>query len=287
MKIKDQLIRMRLPAGASEERCWNFYADNNRLFEIRQFGARKFLLGEFKPNGRHSMPGDESGNIHHSEIVENLLLTGTPNEFFAHVKAQTGLDPSHLVLIGPGIGLTSYYHDSLESACIDIENALAANTWYYKQVELSEDERKALESSDAFDSVQFWQTCKDSAEAAGSQAGLFKGCHTALGPELSVESKNEILAYLNAPSQAAWLNIRSKLITVSTSLWSAWVDFSPNAPRSGNNSHPSAEVLRKAIRGAVAKWIDHVHVRLEEAQKRASTAGQLPERKLEVIHGLR
>jgi hypothetical protein len=286
MKIQDLLIRMRLPAGSSEERLWNYYDDNGRIFEIRQFGARKFLLGEFKPNGKIVVSSPEGCSTKLSTVVKDALANATPNEL-CRLLMSKGVEPDNLVREGVEIYLTSFYHDSIDLACQEINDAIGSDIWYSKQVELTAEELKAQENANAFDAVQFWTSCKESLTLAEAQLGLFKGCHTALGPCLSEATKSEILSYLNAPTQQAWLNLRNNTITINTTLWSAWIDFAPTAPRSGSKGYPPAEVLRMTIRSAISNWSEKVDKRLVEVLNRAAKFGQAPARKLEIANGMR
>lgn len=286
MNIKNLLVRMRVPAGGSEERLWNYYSDNGRIFEIRQFGKTKFLLGEFIPNGRSVLTG-KSGDVYQDcPVIQLALQSATPNDLCSHLKAQ-GVDLDSVIRLGTGISLTSYYHDSIDSACNAIGAAIAENAWYSKQVELTEEERQAQENANAFDSVAFWTSCKNRLDGAQGQPGIFKGCHTAIQPVLAEETKQAVLGYLNAPSQAKWLAIRNTLISVSQTLWSAWVAYSGNAPRSGKSGFPSADVLRKSIRASMSAWEKEVNLRISESVERSSGAGLSSPRQLEVINGMR
>lgn len=117
---KDHLIRKRVPIGGSEERLWHFAADNGRLFEIRQFGRAKFLLGEFRPNGRVAIAGKGDFTYESNPVVLDCLETTKPNELWA-VLSERGIDLDGVVRQGPGISIDSFYHSSLEEVCEAIE----------------------------------------------------------------------------------------------------------------------------------------------------------------------
>lgn len=286
MNIQQLLVRMRVPNGASEERLWNYYSDNGRIFEIRQFGRAKFLLGEFIPNGRIVTTGPDGDVYQEHAGLKEAIQNTSPNALCSTLR-EMGIDPDSVIRLGSGISLSSYYHDSLEAACTEISDSIAADSWYTKFVELSEDDRRAQSSANAFDSVQFWENCLSRLRDAQTQESTFKGCHTAIDPVLSPETKKSILSYLNSPSQAEWLKVRSTLITVSQTLWSSWVAFAPRAARNGNAGYPSADVLRKSIRSAITAWEANVLLRLEEAKVRSAQFAAPHLRKVEVVNGMR
>ena len=286
MNIQDTLIRKRVPAGGSEERLWSYQSETGRVFEIRQFGRQKFLLGEFKPNGRIVQPSSSGDQYHNCPAVTDALLTVSPNELSTQLKS-VGVDPESIIRVGNGIGLTSFYHDSLAAICQEISAALTGNVWYSKQIVQSAADLQAQDKAHAFDSVQFWESCLSRLSIAESQPGLFKGCHTAVHAVLTDDTKKAILSYLNAPSQPRWLSIRNTLITVSMTLWSAWCRFDPKASKSGSSGYPSADVLRNAIRSETAAWGVEVKERLSHAIKQASDVDLPPVLKLEVINGIR
>jgi hypothetical protein len=99
--------------------------------------------------------------------------------------------------------------------------------------------------------------------ALETEVGVFKGCFTMYG-RISDDKKKDILAYLNRPAQARWLDIRGYVVTGSGTLWQAWCACDLTAPRSGNRGFPSLDVLLRAIRSAVDQRSQQITERLQE-----------------------
>ncbi|MGI0646905.1 hypothetical protein ACRCPS_17970 [Pseudomonas aeruginosa] len=261
MNIQASLTRRIVPAGASEERLWDFHHPNGRSFEIRQFGQKKFLLGEFEPNGRVSESTPKGLNFYTCPVVRLGLKVCKPNELSQWLSDQE-IDRDSLVRVGAGIGLDSLYWPSLEAACEQIQEALEQNTWYRKVAKVERPERDQTKA--LVDPITFWQLSLNKLLQAESEQGIFKGCHGMSGA-LVKEHKDLILSYLNKPNQERWGSIRSILITANTTLWSAWANVDKGAPRSGTKGYPPKEMLEKAIRSAVESWKKHVQEQLARA----------------------
>ncbi len=280
---KDQLIRKRVPKGGSEERLWHFATDNGRLFEIRQFGRAKFLLGEFRPNGMVAIEVKGDYTYESNPVVCEYLETAAPNELWA-VLSERGIDLDGVVRQGPGIGIDSFYHSSLEEVCEAIEASVHMNAWYDQKKTFTEEEVRAQKARALVDRVEFWSGCQSALEAAKQLPGFFKGCHSKLGA-LDEKTQMAILSFINNPNQEGWLEIRNTLITVNTTLWAAWCRTDPNAPRAGTIGFPSASTLRKVIARAISEWEIEVSERLAAAIAE-SDKPQVSAR-LEVVHALR
>lgn len=94
---------------------------------------------------------------------------------------------------------------------------------------------------------------------------LFKGAVGTMFRPIEAGVQDRILSYLNAPSLEAWLELRSVLITPTTTLWQAWIKVDPLAPRVGKDGpHPAPDELIKAIRSAVDELREWVRARLRE-----------------------
>lgn len=277
------LIRKRVPKGGSEERLWHYAADNGRLFEVRQFGRAKFLLGEFRPNGRIAIESNSDFAYESSPVVSECLETTKPNQLNA-VLSERGIDVDTVVRQSPGIAINSFYHGSLEEVCSAIEECLRANEWYYKKATPSDDEVQAQKARALVDRVAFWTGCREALNAAMTLPGFFKGCHSKLGP-LGNDAQKLILSFVNNPNQEGWLEIRNMLITVNTTLWAAWCRIDPNAPRAGSVGFPGASTLRKAIVRAISEWEVEVTDRLQSAI--SETSKPPTSARLEVVRAMR
>ncbi|ELN4741018.1 hypothetical protein RZ737_004823 [Escherichia coli] len=284
MKIKDRLIRKRVPYGGSEERLWTFRHENGRSFEIRQFGAAMYLLGEFIPNGMTCVATADGDAYLPSEVVLQGRQSIRPNELKAWLDQQ-GVDDETVIRVGCGISLDSLYLPSLDAACDEIIEAVNDNVWYEKRATPTEQELERGKAEALLDRQAFWASCKAVLDIALTQKGIFKGCHSAASPTLSEESQKAILSYLNAPSQAKWLNLRNTLITANMTLWAAWTRKDSKAPRSGQKGFPTSEMLRLAIRQAVQDWADEVDLKLGQALADGQSNHPV-KRRMEVIHGV-
>lgn len=269
MTIQASLIRRIVPAGASEERLWEFQHSNGRSFEIRQFGAKKFLLSELEPIGRVAQSTPQGLSFSTCPVVQLGLKVCKPNELMPWL-AEQDIDRDTLVRAGAGITLGSLYWPSIEAACEQIHEALEQNTWYRKVAKVERSER--VQTNALIDPISFWQLSLNKLLQAESDPGIFKGCHGMSGG-LQKEHKDLILSYLNKPSQERWGSIRSILITANTTLWSAWASVDKGAPRSGSKGFPPKEMLEKAIRTAVDTWKKHVQEQLARATNAKNIMG--------------
>jgi len=275
------LIRRRVPKGGSEEKLWHFQADNGRLYEIRQFGREKFLLGEFRPNGMLAKVVKGDTCYERSQIILDVLDKVSPNKLMPHLE-QLGINQDEVVKVGAGINISSIYYASLEAACDAIQSSINNDSWLVTVTEPTAEDLQNQRKQALVDQVAFLTECKNRLESARKLPGLFSGCHSML-EDLSAESRQQILSYLNRPSQEAWLKIRNMLITCEQTLWAAWSRYDLSAPRAGNVGYPGADTLKRSIRMAIADWEAEVSTRLAKALEAHS---QVPAR-LEVAHAVR
>jgi len=275
------LIRRRVPKGDSDEKRWHYHAANGRQFEVRQFGRQKYLLGEFRPNGMVTKDVSGSGGLERSTVVVEALTSVSPNNVIAYL-ANAGIHEDQIVKVGAGINIRSIYYHSLESACEAINLSIQGDHWLVSETELTAEDLRNERNRELLDRIAFWTECKSRLETARTLPGLFKGCHSTIGV-LAAESQQQILSYLNRPSQEGWLNIRNMLITSQQTLWAAWTRLDRSAPRMGPNGHPGADALKRSIRTAIADWEAEVETRLDQSLKSQAlrSAG------LEVAYALR
>ena len=223
-----------------------------------------------RPNGR-MLEVNEQGDIVRAwdepRIDESESLVG-PNELLAALRAM-GIDVDALVFIGAGYSADSIYHNRLEVCAESIAKALNDNTRYIAYRKLSPEEDASLEHLQAVQSVEFWHREDDAARRAEQQGnGLFKGCYTMMGHALEQEVQQQILAFLNAPTQKGWLDIRSIVIAGHVTLWQAWKATDGLAPRSGEKGFPTPKVLRLAIRQCIRDRRRYIKEKIEEVGPR-------------------
>lgn len=84
---------------------------------------------------------------------------------------------------------------------------------------------------------------------------IFSGCSNVLG-QLSKEKKDEILSYINEPTNDKWELLYSTLISPTTTLWQAWLAIESQGPRRKKQngqwtSIPTTAVFIKSIRETI------------------------------------
>jgi hypothetical protein len=170
---------------------------------------------------------------------------------------------------GAGYSVNSIYHDSLEACAESIAQALDHNARYTPYRKLSPEEEASLGHLQEVQSVQYWHDEADAAKRAELLgAGLFKGCYTMMGQPLEEGVQQRILAYLNAPAQQTWLDVRSFVVAGHITLWQAWVAADALAPRSGDRGFPTPKVLRFAIRQCIRDRRRQIKEKIEEVGPR-------------------
>jgi hypothetical protein len=260
----------------SEDRSYS-YRDNatERDFEIRRFDnvdekgrpCPRYFVSEFEPNGRmcetdsrgHVTRGWDEPLIQETEarVGPNLLMTELRN---------AGVDPTHMVRMGGGLGVGSRFFPTLEECAQKIAEAIASNARYRYFEPLTPQQKTQLEFSSAKASHTYWREQERSFETSNAgTAGLFKGCTTMFGSALPDDTQKAILAYLNAPDQDKWLAIRSLIVTGSGTLWQAWGAYDTLAPRGGNVGYPDSETLTAALRAAVTRRAEEIRERLAQS----------------------
>lgn len=244
--------------------------------------VRRYFLEEFIPNGR-IVAFDENGCLarvwEDPRIKETEAYVG-PNRLFAMLR-EIGVPVNKLVMVGGGFGVDSICYESLTECAEAIAQALDEDQRYRHFRELTAQERVRVAREESAMSYAYWaEEAAVSEEAWAREEGLFKGCYTMLGRPLSDESKQAILAYLNDPTLERWLEIRGLIIAGVTTLWQAWCQLDPDAPRSGSERQPSPETLRTAIRTAVLKRREEIEERRREGTRPGSKSSMEREDRL-------
>lgn len=257
--IATALRRSRRPSerGDSHDFSYEYRAPNGRRFEAREFDGGEFFLSEYRPTGRVG----SGGVFRESETVAAALAD--PNGFLAAMRAA-GVDEEGLVRSGSGLGVGSIYHPGVAEVAEAIAAAVRDNAWYdsVDRAKLADPAFQAgLRREEAAAGRRWRQEQRRAHQRAVAEGdGLFKGLHNMFGP-LPKERRDAILSYLNAPSEAGWDEISRTCVKGLTTLWQAWTEIDPAAPRSKGMdgawpSLPDPETLRAAIR-AVAGLSEH------------------------------
>jgi hypothetical protein len=250
------------------------HLDTGRRFSVRLSeradGKNRFFLCEMRPNGR-MLEVNEAGEIVRAwdepRIDETESRVG-PNALLAALRTM-GVDVDAMVFWGAGYSVNSIYHDSLEACAESIAQALDHNARYTPYRKLSPEEEASLGHLQEVQSVQYWHDEADAAKRAELLgAGLFKGCYTMMGQPLEEGVQQRILAYLNAPAQQTWLDVRSFVVAGHITLWQAWVAADALAPRSGDRGFPTPKVLRFAIRQCIRDRRRQIKEKIEEVGPR-------------------
>lgn len=231
--------------------------------------APSFFLEEMCPNGR--MFSQQEGSERIDQVwdeprIRELEASVGPNGLMAAL-AEHSIRPENMVFVGGGFGVGSIYHGSLQECAQAIVRSLQDNVRYEHLRALGPQEKLRLDAQSAKQAYAYWTAQLHSLEHSRQQeTGLFRGCSTMFGALLQDEDKKAILAYLNHPTQKAWLQIRGLSITGSHTLWQAWCEYDPAAPRSGSSGRPSAAVLRKAIPHAVSAHERTIELHLQQSK---------------------
>lgn len=264
-----------VPRVDDDEHSYDYvHLDTGRRFSgrlsERADGKKQFFLCETCPNGRMLEVNEEGETVRawdEPRIDEAESRVG-PNALLATIGTM-GIDVNSMVFWGAGYSIGSIYYDSLEACAESIAQALDDDVRYTPYRKLSPEEEASVGHLKNVQSVEYWH---DEAEAAkrAEQFGsrILKGCYTMLGQPLGEDTQQRILAYLNAPTQQTWLDIRSFIIAGHVTLWQAWIAADTLAPRSGNSGFPSPKVLRLAIRQCIRDRKRLIKEKIEEVGPR-------------------
>lgn len=245
------------PKGASDDVVADWVAPNGRWFEVRGYDDGTWLLSELRPNGRmaRQAEGQRIPDVWDEPRLPDYAAD--PNGFRAKVP-DLGIDEHAVVRSGGGIGVATIFHPSLAVVARAIRDAIAANRPYddVDRRKLADPAFRAeLRRSEAKARAEHRRDMRTLHErATAEESGLFKGLHAAMGP-LTPERKRAILSYLNAPDEARWDAIHGTCIKGFKTLWQAWIEVDPAAPKSKPADAPwpaipSPDVLRRALREA-------------------------------------
>lgn len=190
-----------------EERAYRYVDDDTgRRFHIRDFSRERekdrYFLEEHKPIGFWS-------ESQRSRVLERLYRKMkremTPNRLVAAMQEEERSRESDVCVLysGGGLGVGSIYYDSLEDCARAIARSLESDQ-FYRHIEIQEDRDKDLSEqlAELQDSLRYWEDVASDCEE--EDVGIFRGAHTMGGAPLSPETKQAILAYLNAPDESLW-----------------------------------------------------------------------------------
>lgn len=272
---------VRLDADDDDEREYTYIdPETERRFVVRRSETLdensrphfRFFLEEFTPNGRIAELNEKGHCVRawdEPAIAEAEARVG-PNALMRELR-RIGVETKGLVFSGGGYGVGTIFHASLARCAGAIASALERDERYKHSRQMTEQENIRSARQAKADSLAYRQGVAAATQQAWeTETGIFKGCYTMLGTPLSDESKNAILSYLNDPSQEAWSDIRGLYIVGHRSLWVAWCDSDPRAPRSGNVGFPAADTLRAAIRLAADDGREAAQEELREAEAGAT-----------------
>jgi len=236
----------------------------------------RYFLQEFRPNGRLCDGQWGSGSFHcwDEPALKALLAECGPNELRERAAAA-GIDMSRAVSGGAGYGVYSRFLPSLAACAEAVNDALTANQWYSAEDEALKNDpafQRELRERERHERAAYRAQQRAAlAQAEAVNHGLFKGCATMLGP-LPEKTQKAILAYLNAPSAERWDDIANAIIDGVHTLWAAWCEVDPEAPRSRPLDGPwpqipEPETLRRAIRTSVEQRARHLNEDKEDGPR--------------------
>lgn len=223
----------------------------------------RYFLSEYIPNGILVEVNDKGAVIGGREepLIKALETKYGPNDLMKQLRAH-GVAIDKMAEHGGGYTVGAIYYSTVGECVEAIAKALADNCRYQHWRELTEQEKIKRERMEAEQSHLYWQAENAAcSQSFADEDGLFKGCYTMMGTQLTDESKLRILSYINKPSQQAWLDVRSIMIAGVYTLWQAWCEADPSAPRSGDKGFPSPSVVIDCIRAIVEKRASEVKER--------------------------
>jgi hypothetical protein len=251
--VKAALLRSKTVNDGENE--FEYTAPNGRRFEVRELGDASFFLSEFRPMARVSREVAGRSSPVFMEVPALKGLMGDPNAFKARSDRLLH-DGDEVVFGGGGLGVATIYHPSLDAAAAALVDAIDRNEWYehVDRIKLDDPDFQArLRRNEAKIRVEGRKRDRAMHELAVSgEHGIFKGLHSMMGP-LHDDSKKRILSFLNEPSEPNWNDVYSLCVKGGTTLWQAWLQADPTAPRSRTSDGrwpriPDADAFKAALR---------------------------------------
>lgn len=261
-EIESAIVRRIKPLdGGNEDAVYDYQCPRTgRLFMIRRYGDR-YLLEELVPIGIWDR---QIKNRVLETLFESVFARSRPNEF-KHVLLRRLPDESsmdcplksrYLIIRATDGEGEPVFSNSISECARNIAGALNADAYYQAWQPASEKSRtEAIEEVKG--SIFYWQLILKAMDLV-EPGTVFKGTFNTKSGKISDRVKQDLLRYFNAPSHELWDRLFSQTIVHKDTLWQAWCDYDPEAPRTLSDQGkriwpriPGGEQLREAIRACV------------------------------------
>ncbi len=200
---------------------------NGRQFLIRCGGDNEFFLSECKPIGR--IVRSVNGTDIYEDEPRILHLLDDPNNFMSKAS-EIGISPDSIISSFGGFSLGSIYIADLSAVAQAIHDSIQNNDWYQSiSPELAASRMANIDHKGQSEAYQ--KDLSNMQKAADQEHGLFRGLHNMSGA-LHQDSKERLLAYMNAQTLENWSKISGLMIKNHKTVWSIWCQVDATAPRS-------------------------------------------------------
>jgi hypothetical protein len=261
-EIESAIVRrIKPPEGTSADAVYDFQCPRTgRQFMIRRYDD-DYFLEELVPIG---IWDEQTKGRTLEPLFEKVSMRARPNDFkhvlLRKLSGTRSLDcpgASRYLIIRATVGEGKpIYSHSLSECAGRISDALNTNA-YYQAWQAPAEKTKAEEINEVKQSILYWQLILKALDLV-EPGTVFKGTFTTMGGRICDEVKKDLLTYFNAPSHELWDRLFSQCIVHKDTLWKAWCDYDPTAPRTMNQEGkrvwpkiPGGEQLREAIRACV------------------------------------
>jgi hypothetical protein len=261
-EIESAIVRRIKPLdGGNEDAVYDYQCPRTgRLFMIRRYGDR-YLLEELVPIGIW----DQSTNNRAFEpLFESIFARSRPNAF-KHVLLRRLPDEGsvdhpgqsrYLIIRATDGEGEPVFSNSISECARNIAGALNADA-YYQAWQPPAEKTGAEAIEEVKGSIFYWQLILKAMDLV-EPGTVFKGTFNTKSGKISDRVKQDLLRYFNAPSHELWDRLFSQTIVHKDTLWQAWCDYDPEAPRTLSDQGkriwpriPGGEQLREAIRACV------------------------------------
>lgn len=213
-------------------------------------------------------------DVREIEGAREILREASPNELVAKIESL-GVSRQDMIRTGPACPGDSkvVVYPSLQAAAEEICASIEENRQpvsFKRKSSLEIDSGRLFEAKSSVGYFQSYleQMIEAKQRFSRSDDPVDIGM-TMFGRPWGDEIREQVRAYLDAPSQDGWNEIRSlNFLPMVSTLWVAWTEVDPGAPRiDSNNGYPSAKTLREAMTTALSDSMESVAVRLKEARE--------------------
>jgi hypothetical protein len=261
-EIESAIVRRIKPLDSGDEDAVYDYQcpKTGRLFMIRRYGNR-YLLEELVPIGIWDR---QINNRALESLFETIFARARPNEFkhvlLRRLPEESSVDcpgTSRYLIIRATVGEGQpTFSNALSECARKIADALNTNAYYQAwQPPAEKTGTEAIEK--VKEAIFYWQLILKAMDLV-EPGTVFKGTFNTQTGKISDQVKQDLLHYFNAPSFELWDRLFCQTIVHNDTLWQAWCDYDPEAPRAVNEEGhrvwpriPDGDQLREAIRACV------------------------------------